>query len=159
MKARIAWLPGDGVGPEVLREARRVLEVIAGEHNHEFEFVEADIGGVAIVVSHDRSSAVRGMPARRLSHATIPIARGESGLRSALHALDLEQLRDIDQALFRMRNLALAQFIDPPDHFVHCAKAERLYATIKVSDLRSVTQGPLFVAVGLIMQAHVMQRE
>src|SRR5262249_31666582 len=48
MKALIAWLPGDGVGPEVLREARRVLEVIAGEHNHEFEFVEADIGGVAI---------------------------------------------------------------------------------------------------------------
>ena len=48
MKARIAWLPGDGVGPEVLREARRVLEVIASEHNHEFEFVDADIGGVAI---------------------------------------------------------------------------------------------------------------
>jgi len=48
MKALIAWLPGDGVGPEVLREARRVLEVVAGEHNHEFEFVEGDIGGVAI---------------------------------------------------------------------------------------------------------------
>jgi 3-isopropylmalate dehydrogenase len=48
MKVHIAWLPGDGVGPEVLREARRVLEVIAGEHNHEFEFIEADIGGVAI---------------------------------------------------------------------------------------------------------------
>src|SRR5438094_4181719 len=48
MKARIAWLPGDGIGPEVLREARRVLEIIAGEHNHQFEFVEADIGGVAI---------------------------------------------------------------------------------------------------------------
>src|SRR5437763_15869393 len=48
MKARIAWLPGVGVGPEVLREARWVLEFIAGEHNHEFEIVEADIGGVAI---------------------------------------------------------------------------------------------------------------
>src|SRR5438128_3833247 len=48
MKARIAWLPGDGIGPEVLREARRVLEIIAGEHNHEFEFVEADIGAIAI---------------------------------------------------------------------------------------------------------------
>jgi 3-isopropylmalate dehydrogenase len=48
MKARIAWLPGDGVGPEVLREARRVLEVIANEHNHEFEFIDGDIGGVAI---------------------------------------------------------------------------------------------------------------
>src|SRR5262245_58900035 len=48
MKALIAWLPGDGIGPEVLTEARRVLEVIAGEHNHDFEFIEADIGGVAI---------------------------------------------------------------------------------------------------------------
>jgi 3-isopropylmalate dehydrogenase len=48
MKARIAWLPGDGVGPEVLREARRVLEIIASEHNHEFEFIDGDIGGVAI---------------------------------------------------------------------------------------------------------------
>ena len=46
MKARIACLPGDGIGPEVLREARRVLEVIGGEHNHEFEFVEADIGAM-----------------------------------------------------------------------------------------------------------------
>src|SRR5437762_114971 len=48
MRARIAWLPGDGVGPEVLREARRVLEIVASEHNHEFEFIDGDIGGVAI---------------------------------------------------------------------------------------------------------------
>src|SRR5438552_10697081 len=48
MKARIAWLPGDGVGPEVLREARRVLEVMTSEQNHEFEFVEAEIGAIAI---------------------------------------------------------------------------------------------------------------
>jgi 3-isopropylmalate dehydrogenase len=48
MRARIAWLPGDGVGPEVLREARRVLEIIASEQNHEFEFIDGDIGGVAI---------------------------------------------------------------------------------------------------------------
>jgi 3-isopropylmalate dehydrogenase len=48
MKARIAFLPGDGIGREVLLEARRVLEVIGAEHNHEFEFVEADIGATAI---------------------------------------------------------------------------------------------------------------
>lgn len=48
MKARIAFLPGDGIGPEVLREARRVLEVIATEQNHDFEFLEADIGAIAI---------------------------------------------------------------------------------------------------------------
>ena len=48
MKARIAYLPGDGIGVEVLQEARKVLEVIASEHNHKFEFVEADIGAIAI---------------------------------------------------------------------------------------------------------------
>ncbi len=48
MKARIAYLPGDGIGVEVLQEARKVLEVIASEHNHKFEFVEADVGAVAI---------------------------------------------------------------------------------------------------------------
>ena len=48
MKARIAYLPGDGIGVEVLHEARKVLEVIASEHNHKFEFVEADIGAIAI---------------------------------------------------------------------------------------------------------------
>jgi 3-isopropylmalate dehydrogenase len=48
MKARIAFLPGDGIGREVLAEARRVLQVIATEHNHEFEFVEGDIGAIAI---------------------------------------------------------------------------------------------------------------
>ena len=48
MKARIVCLPGDGIGPEVVQEARRVLEVIAAEHNHEFEFVEADIGAIAM---------------------------------------------------------------------------------------------------------------
>ncbi len=48
MKALIALLPGDGIGPEVIREARRVLEVIAHENNHAFEMVEGDIGSVAI---------------------------------------------------------------------------------------------------------------
>jgi len=48
MKAQIAFLPGDGVGPEVLAEARRVLETIGRRFNHTFEIVEGDIGGIAI---------------------------------------------------------------------------------------------------------------
>lgn len=48
MKAQIAFLPGDGVGPEVLAEARRVLEAIGRRFNHTFDIVEGDIGGVAI---------------------------------------------------------------------------------------------------------------
>jgi 3-isopropylmalate dehydrogenase len=48
MKAQVAFLPGDGVGPEVLSEARRVLETVGRRFNHTFEIVEGDIGGVAI---------------------------------------------------------------------------------------------------------------
>jgi 3-isopropylmalate dehydrogenase len=51
MKARIAVLGGDGIGPEVTAEAVRVLEAIATRHGHEFEFVEALIGGAAIDAS------------------------------------------------------------------------------------------------------------
>jgi len=47
MKAQIAFLPGDGVGPEVLGEARRVLATIGRKFNHTFDIVEGDIGGIA----------------------------------------------------------------------------------------------------------------
>ena len=48
MKARIVLLPGDGVGAEVVAEARAILEVIATDYGHRFEFEERLIGGVAI---------------------------------------------------------------------------------------------------------------
>jgi 3-isopropylmalate dehydrogenase len=48
MKAEIVLLPGDGIGVEVIAEARKVLESIALEFNHEFTFSEHLIGGCAI---------------------------------------------------------------------------------------------------------------
>jgi 3-isopropylmalate dehydrogenase len=51
MKARIAVLGGDGIGPEVTAEAVRVLEAVAARHGHEFEFVTALVGGAAIDAS------------------------------------------------------------------------------------------------------------
>ena len=48
MKARIALLPGDGIGPEVTAAARRVLEQVASSGGHVFEFETAAIGGEAI---------------------------------------------------------------------------------------------------------------
>ncbi|MFO1407507.1 MAG: 3-isopropylmalate dehydrogenase [Steroidobacteraceae bacterium] len=51
MKARIAVLGGDGIGPEVTGAAVRVLEAIARRGGHGFEFVEALIGGTAIDAS------------------------------------------------------------------------------------------------------------
>jgi 3-isopropylmalate dehydrogenase len=48
MKYQIAYLPGDGVGPEVLAEARRVLELAGRLFEQSFEIVEGAIGGTAI---------------------------------------------------------------------------------------------------------------
>jgi 3-isopropylmalate dehydrogenase len=46
--ARIALLPGDGIGPEVVSAARTVLEVIAGSFEHTFEMESYPVGGYAI---------------------------------------------------------------------------------------------------------------
>lgn len=48
MKANIALLPGDGIGPEVIDEAVRVLERVADKFGHSFEFDKQLIGGISI---------------------------------------------------------------------------------------------------------------
>ncbi len=48
MKARIAVLPGDGIGPEVIAEALRVLQASARRYGHEFTLEQAPFGGAAI---------------------------------------------------------------------------------------------------------------
>jgi 3-isopropylmalate dehydrogenase len=48
MRALIAVLPGDGIGPEVTREAVRVLRAVAEHYHHEFGLEEALVGGAAI---------------------------------------------------------------------------------------------------------------
>jgi 3-isopropylmalate dehydrogenase len=48
LKARITLLPGDGIGPEVVFEARKILAEVATRYNHQFKYQEAIIGGIAI---------------------------------------------------------------------------------------------------------------
>jgi len=48
MKLKIAILAGDGIGPEVTREAVNILKAVAEFGGHDFTFTEALIGGVAI---------------------------------------------------------------------------------------------------------------
>jgi len=47
MKLNITILPGDGIGPEVTREAVRVLRVVGERFGHDFTFDEQDIGASA----------------------------------------------------------------------------------------------------------------
>jgi 3-isopropylmalate dehydrogenase len=48
MEFNITLLPGDGIGPEVVREAVRVLETVAGNYRHTFSFQERLMGGCSI---------------------------------------------------------------------------------------------------------------
>ena len=48
MKAQIAILPGDGIGPEVATEAVKILSTVAECQGHDFSFSEHPMGGHAI---------------------------------------------------------------------------------------------------------------
>lgn len=45
---KIAVLPGDGIGPEVMEQAIKVLEKISEKYSETFEFNFSDVGGIAI---------------------------------------------------------------------------------------------------------------
>jgi 3-isopropylmalate dehydrogenase len=48
LKANLILLPGDGIGPEIVDQARRVLLQIAKTSGHDFSFATHVIGGIAI---------------------------------------------------------------------------------------------------------------
>ena len=45
MAYRIAVVPGDGTGPEVIAEGMKVLEAVAAKHGIQYEAVDYDLGG------------------------------------------------------------------------------------------------------------------
>lgn len=53
MKKHIALLPGDGVGPEVIKTAVTILDTISLKFEHEFKYSEGLIGGAAIEEVND----------------------------------------------------------------------------------------------------------
>jgi len=48
MKAKIAVLPGDGIGPEVISQALKVMDAVAERFDHNFTYCFGDVGGIAI---------------------------------------------------------------------------------------------------------------
>ena len=50
MEYKIALIPGDGIGPEIVREAKKVLDRICKVYGHHFEYEELLLGGASIVV-------------------------------------------------------------------------------------------------------------
>lgn len=48
MKYNVALIPGDGIGPEIVREARKVLDKVGQAFGHEFCYKELLMGGISI---------------------------------------------------------------------------------------------------------------
>lgn len=48
MEAKLVLLPGDGIGPEIVAQAERVLKAIAERFGHQFQLQSCPIGGCAI---------------------------------------------------------------------------------------------------------------
>ncbi len=48
MKKHICVLPGDGIGPEIVAEAKKVLDAVAQKFSHDFTYEYALIGGAGV---------------------------------------------------------------------------------------------------------------
>ncbi|WP_270914600.1 3-isopropylmalate dehydrogenase [Allofournierella sp. CML151] len=48
MEKQIAVIRGDGIGPEIVDQALRVLDAVAEKYGHTFTYTDVDMGGIAI---------------------------------------------------------------------------------------------------------------
>lgn len=48
MESRITLIPGDGIGPEIVREAVKVLDSVADKYGHKFDYTKILMGGCSI---------------------------------------------------------------------------------------------------------------
>ncbi|GGG76699.1 3-isopropylmalate dehydrogenase [Edaphobacter dinghuensis] len=99
MRLKIAVLAGDGIGPEVTREATNILRAVAELGGHDFTFVEGLIGGIAITetgsplpkatldAALDSDAVLLGAVGDNKFNSLTPDKRPEAGLLQIRQAL------------------------------------------------------------------------
>ncbi len=99
MEIKVTVVAGDGIGPEVTREAMEILDLIGQLNGHKFQFVEMPIGGVAIKqhgsplptatldAALDSDAVLLGAVGGNEFNALPPDKRPEAGLLQLRHAL------------------------------------------------------------------------
>ena len=105
MEYKIALIPGDGIGPEVVREAKKVLDTVSEKYGHTFSYTSLLMGGASIDVhgvpltqeTIDKAKAsdavlmgsIGGNTATSPWYKLEPSKRPEAGLLSLRKALGL----------------------------------------------------------------------
>jgi 3-isopropylmalate dehydrogenase len=142
MKATIVLLPGDGIGPEVVDEARRVLDTVAHHFGHTFTYAEHLIGGIAID-AHDTALPDETLAACRGADAILLGAVGGPKWDDPKAKVRPEQgLLGMRKALGLWANL---RPVKPFPELAGCSpiRAERL-AGVDVMVIRELTGGLYF---------------
>ena len=50
MELKITCIPGDGIGPEIVAEAKKVLDAVAAKYGHVMRYTDILMGGASIDV-------------------------------------------------------------------------------------------------------------
>ena len=142
MPKKIAILPGDGIGPEIVAEAVKVLECLRQDHGLDIELEHAPVGGVA----YDAHGTT-------LPDETLALARAADAiLLGAVGGPKWDQLDTAlrpEKALLRLRSeLVLFSNLRPTILYPQLADASSLKAEV-VADLdvmivRELTGGIYF---------------
>ncbi len=142
MSKKIAILPGDGIGPEIVAEAVKVLECLRQDHGLDIELEHAPVGGAA----YDAHGTTLPDKTLALAHAADAILLGAVG-GPKWDQLDTD-LRP-EKALLRLRSeLVLFSNLRPTILYPQLADASSLKAEV-VADLdimivRELTGGIYF---------------
>ena len=79
MEYKIALIPGDGIGPEIVGEARKVLDAVCTKFGHTFTYSEVLLGGASIDV-HGVPLTEEAVETAKASKGTESFCQSPSGL-------------------------------------------------------------------------------
>jgi 3-isopropylmalate dehydrogenase len=98
MKAKICVIPGDGIGPEIMDEALKVLDKVQEKFSHEFSYTHALAGGAAYDKFEEH------MPEETLKAAEGSDAILYGSVGGPLEEIDLPKWKDCEKnSLFILR--------------------------------------------------------